>query len=64
MMNKTNVKISNSCPNDISKIIDNHNTKLINKLNYNNKANIKHRCNSKIQNECPLENKCNLDNIV
>ena len=64
MINKNNVKISYSYTNNISKITDNHNKKLINKLNWNNNENLKHSCNCKIQNECPLENKCNLDNIV
>ena len=57
-------KISYYCPNNICKIIDNHNKKLINKLDWNYKEKIKHSCNCKLQNECSLENKCNLNNIL
>ena len=64
MINKNNVNINYSCTNNISKIIDYHNKKLINKLNCFNKDNLKHACNCKKQNEFPLENKYNLDNIV
>ena len=54
------MKISYSC----TKIIDNHNKKLINKLDWNNNDNLKQSCNCKIKNDCPLGNKCNLDNII
>ena len=64
IINKNNVEISYSCTNNISKIIDNHNKKLINKLDWNNNDNLKHSRNCKMENECPLENKCNLDNIL
>ena len=64
MINQNNVKISYSCTDNISKIIDNYSKKSINKLNWNNNDDLKHSCNCKIQNECSLENKCNLDNIV
>ena len=61
MIDKNNVKISYSCTNNISKIIDNLNKKLVNKLNWNNNDNLKH--SSKIK-EFPLGNKCNLNNII
>ena len=64
MPNKNNIKNSYSCPNNIYKIIDNHNKKLINNLDWKNNDNLKHACNCKVQNDCPLGNKCNLDNIV
>ena len=62
IINKNNVKISYSCTNNISKITDSHNKKLINKPDWNNNENLKHTCNSKIKDECLLRNKCNLDN--
>ncbi len=43
MINKNNVKISYSCTNNISKIIDN-NKKLINKLNLENNDNLRYSC--------------------
>ena len=61
---RNNIKISYFCTNNISKIIDNYNKKLINELDLNNNDNLKHSCNCKIKNECPLGNKCNLGNIV
>ena len=67
IINKNNVKISYPCTNNISKRIDNHNKKLINKLDWNSydiNDSLKHACNCKIKNECPLGNKCNLDNII
>ena len=64
IINKNNVKNCYSRTHKISKIIDNHNKELINKLNWNKKDNIKHTCNCNIHNEFPLENKCNLDSIV
>ena len=64
IMNKNNVKISYSSTNNISKITDNPNKKLISKLNWNDNDNLRHSCNCKIKNECPLGNKYNLDNIV
>ena len=48
MIYKNDVKISYSGTNTISKIIDNHNKKLINILNWNNINNMKHSCNYKI----------------
>ena len=63
IINKNNVKISYSCTNNISKIIDNQ-KKLINKLDWNNNDNLKYSCNFRIKDEYPLGNKCNLDNIV
>ena len=64
IINKNNVKISYSCIDNTSKIIDNGNKKLINKPDWNNHDNLKHSCNCKIKNECSLGNKCNLDNII
>ena len=64
IINKNNVKISYSCTNNISKIIDNHNKKLINKLDCNNNDNSKQSCNCKMKNDCQLVNKYNLDNII
>ena len=61
IIKRNNVKICYSCTNNIFKIIDNHNKKLINKPDWKNKDSLKHSCNCIIQNECPLENKCNLD---
>ena len=49
IINKNNVKTSYSCSNNISNIIDNHNKKLINKLDSNNNDNLKHSCNCKIK---------------
>ena len=46
---RNNVKISYSCTNNISKIIDNHSEKLINKLNWNNNGNLRHSGNYKIK---------------
>ena len=63
IINTNNVKISYSCTNNISKIIDNH-KKLINKLDWNNKENLKQSCNCKINKECFLGNKFNLNNIT
>ena len=57
IIDKNNVKISNSCTDNISKIIENHNKKLINKLDWNNNDNLTHSCNCKIKNECPFGNK-------
>ena len=45
IIDKENVKIGYSCTNNISKIIDNHNKILINKLDWNNNDNLKHSCN-------------------
>ena len=56
IINKNNVKISYSCTNNISKIIDNHNNKFINKLDRNNNDNLKHSYNCKIKIECPQGN--------
>ena len=64
MIYKNNEKISYSCINNISKIIDSHNKKLINKLECKNNDNLRHSCNCEIKNECQLGNKCNLDNIT
>ena len=64
IINKNNVKISYSCTNNISKIIDNHNKKLINKLDWNNNDNLRHLCNCKKKYKYPQGNKCNLDNIT
>ena len=64
IINKNNVKISHSWTNNISKIIDNHNKKLANKLDWNNNDNLRYSCYCKIKNECPQRNKCNLDNII
>ena len=64
IIDKNNVKISYFCTNNISKIIDNHNKKLINKLDCNNNDNLKHSCNNRNKNECPLGNKCNLNDII
>ena len=49
MTNTNNVKIDYSCTNNISKITDNHNKKLINKLEWNNDDNLKYSCNCKIK---------------
>ena len=62
VINKNNVKISYSCTNNISKIIDNHNKELINKINWNNKVNKNMHVIVKYKMNAPLENKCNLDN--
>ena len=51
IINKNNIKISYFCTNNISKITDNHNKKLINKLDWNNNDNLKHSCNCNIKNE-------------
>ena len=64
IIDKNHVKTRYSCSNNISKVIDNHNKKLKNKLDWNNNDNLKHACNCKIQNKCPLGNKCNLDDMV
>ena len=48
-MIKNNVKISYSCTNNISKIIGNHNKKLINKLDWNNNDNLRHSHNCRIK---------------
>ena len=64
MINRNNVKISYSRTNNISKIIYNHNNKLMDKLFWNNNDNLKQSCNYKIKNECPLGNKYNLNNII
>ena len=49
IIDKNNIKISYSCTNNISKIIDCHNKKLINKLDWNNNNNLKYSCNYKIK---------------
>ena len=49
IINKYNVKISYYCKNNISELIDNHNEKLINKMDWNNNENLRHSCDCKIK---------------
>ena len=64
LINMKNVKISYSCSNNNSKIIDNHHQKLIDKLYWNNNDNLKQSCTCKIKNECTVRNKCYLNNTI
>ena len=64
IINENKVNISYHCTNNISKIIDNHNKKLINKLDWNDNDNLKHLYNWKIKYECPPGNKCSYNNII
>ena len=64
IINNNNVKISYSCTDKFSKIIDTHNKKLIYKLDLNNNDNLEYACNCKIKNEYSQRNKCNLDDNV
>ena len=52
MINENNVKINYFCTDNISKKIDNHNKKLINKWVWNNNDNSKQSCIYKIKDEC------------
>ena len=62
------MKISYSCTNNISQIINSHNNKLINKfhnqVNNNNINSKKIECNCKSQSDCPMNGLCSLDNVV
>ena len=59
-----NIKVSYSCTNNTSKIIDDHNQKLMNNLDWNNNDKSKQSCNCKIKKKWPQRNKCNLNNII
>ena len=66
IINRNNVKNNYSCTNDISKIIFNHNNKLIEKLDENNNNISKQYCNGKIKKKCdhPVGNNYNPNNII
>ena len=68
IFNRKTLKISYSCTNNISQIINSHNNKLINKfhnqINNNNINSKKIECNCKSQSDCPMNGLCSLDNVV
>ena len=68
IFNRKTLKISYSCTNNISQIINSHNNKLINKfhnqVNNNNINSKKIECNCKSQSDCPMNGLCSLDNVV
>ena len=68
IFNRETLKISYSCTNNISQIINSHNNKLINKfhnrVNNNNINSKKIECNCKSQSDCPMNGLCSLDNVV
>ena len=55
IFNKSNVKISYSCMNNMTQIIKSHNSKT---LNNNNIINENPGCNCRRKAECPLDNQC------
>ena len=68
IFNRKTLKISYSCTNNISQIINSHNNKLINifhnQVNNNNINSKKIECNCKSQSDCPMNGLCSLDNVV
>ena len=68
IFNRKTLKISYSCTNNISQIINSHNNKLFNKfhnqVNNNNINSKKIECNCKFQSDCPMNGLCSLDNVV
>ena len=68
IFNRKTLKISYSCTNNISQIINSHNNELINKfhnrVNNNNINSKKIECNCKSQSDCPMNGLCSLDNVV
>ena len=68
IFNMKTLKISYSCTNNISQIINSHNNELINKfhnqVNNNNINSKKIECNCKSQSDCPMNGLCSLDNVV
>ena len=60
LFNRTNLKVSYSCTENLEKIIKNHNRKIIKKSNKDGKK----RCNCKNKVICPLGGSCLKTNIV
>ena len=61
IFNRNNVKISYSCMNSMSKIINVHNSKIANREYTENDQIL---CNCRNQNDCPLDRKCLSSKIV
>ena len=61
IFNRNNVKISYSCMNSMSKIINAHNSKIANKEYTENDQIL---CNCRNRNDCPLDGKCLSSKIV
>ena len=64
IFNGNTIKISYSCTNNIYKILNNHNRKLLDELNKNNERTNRVPCNCRKKNECPLDGLCNSENLV
>ena len=59
IFNKNNIKVSNSCMDNMEKPVKKHNNNLLRKNDTN-----KRNCNCRANNTCPLDNKCLSSNIV
>ena len=64
IFNRKTIKISYSCTNNISKIITNHNKKLINESLVSTQNIDRVNCNCRIKDECPVNGFCNSEKVV
>ena len=64
IINRSKVKVSYSCNTNIARLIQNHNTKILNKISGTEQNEEIGTCNCRIKNKCPLDNKCTKQNLV
>ena len=59
ILNRSKIKVSYNCMQNIKTVINNHNMKVL-----NNTAKIEEGCNCRNRNSCPLDGKCLTPNII
>ena len=59
IFNRSKIKVSYSCMQNIKSVINNHNMKVL-----NNTAETEESCNCRNKNNCPLDGKCLTSNII
>ena len=64
IFNRNTVKISYSCTKNIHSTLNNHNRRLLDKLNRNSGGPDVVSCNCRSKGECPLGGRCNSKNVV